>query len=70
MTLSNRDLLHAAMLGSDNRAVPALGRAVKLTPSQLAAGDEREGEAAGAEEHALPRADRAVGGATCRRRAR
>jgi len=38
MTLSNRDLLHAAMLGSDNRAVPALGRAVKLTPSQLAAG--------------------------------
>lgn len=38
MTLSNRDLLHAALLGSDNRAVPALGRAVKLTPSQLAAG--------------------------------
>lgn len=38
MTLSNRDLLHAAMLGSDNRAVPALGRAVKLTPSQLTAG--------------------------------
>ena len=38
MTLSKRDLLHAAMLGSDNRAVPALGRAVKLTPSQLAAG--------------------------------
>jgi len=37
MTLSNRDLLHAAMLGSDNRAIPALGRAVKLTPSQLAA---------------------------------
>jgi D-alanyl-D-alanine endopeptidase (penicillin-binding protein 7) len=37
MTLSNRDLLHAAMLGSDNRAIPALGRAVKLSPSQLAA---------------------------------
>src|SRR5262245_52800846 len=37
MTLSNRDLLHAAMLGSDNRAGPALGRAVKLTPSQMAA---------------------------------
>jgi serine-type D-Ala-D-Ala endopeptidase (penicillin-binding protein 7) len=35
MTLSNRDLLHAAMMGSDNRAVPALGRAVKLTPTQL-----------------------------------
>jgi serine-type D-Ala-D-Ala endopeptidase (penicillin-binding protein 7) len=36
MTLSNRDLLHAALMGSDNRAVPALGRAVKLTPAQLA----------------------------------
>src|SRR6478609_4551685 len=35
MTLSNRDLLHAAMMGSDNRAVPALGRAVKLTPAQM-----------------------------------
>jgi D-alanyl-D-alanine endopeptidase (penicillin-binding protein 7) len=30
MTLSNRDLLHAALLGSDNRAVSALGRAVGL----------------------------------------
>jgi D-alanyl-D-alanine endopeptidase (penicillin-binding protein 7) len=38
MTLSNRDLLHAALMGSDNRAVPALGRAVKLTPAQLVAG--------------------------------
>ncbi len=37
MTLSNRDLLHAALLGSDNRAVPALGRAVGLEPAQLAA---------------------------------
>ena len=37
MTLSNRDLLHAALMGSDNRAVPALGRAVKLTPAQLVA---------------------------------
>jgi serine-type D-Ala-D-Ala endopeptidase (penicillin-binding protein 7) len=35
MTLSNRDLLHAALMGSDNRAIPALGRSVKLTPSQL-----------------------------------
>jgi len=35
MTLSNRDLLHAALMGSDNRAVPALGRAVKLTPAQM-----------------------------------
>lgn len=37
MTLSNRDLLHAALLGSDNRAIPALGRAVKLSPGELAA---------------------------------
>jgi D-alanyl-D-alanine endopeptidase (penicillin-binding protein 7) len=37
MTLSNRDLLHAALMGSDNRAIPALGRAVKLAPGQLAA---------------------------------
>jgi len=35
MTLSNRDLLHAALMGSDNRAIPALGRAVKLNPTQL-----------------------------------
>jgi D-alanyl-D-alanine endopeptidase (penicillin-binding protein 7) len=37
MTLSNRDLLHAAMLGSDNRAVSALGRAVGLSTSQFTA---------------------------------
>ena len=37
MTLSNRDLLYAALLGSDNRAVPALGRAVGLDATQLAA---------------------------------
>ena len=36
MTLSNRDLLHAALLGSDNRAVSALGRAVGLTAPQFA----------------------------------
>ena len=35
MTLSNRDLLHAALLGSDNRAVSALGRAVGLSTTQL-----------------------------------
>jgi D-alanyl-D-alanine endopeptidase (penicillin-binding protein 7) len=37
MTLSNRDLLHAALLGSDNRAVSALGRAVGLGTSQFTA---------------------------------
>lgn len=35
LTLSNRDLLHAALLGSDNRAVSALGRAVGLNSTQL-----------------------------------
>ena len=35
LTLSNRDLLHAALLGSDNRAVSALGRAVGLGTSQF-----------------------------------
>jgi D-alanyl-D-alanine endopeptidase (penicillin-binding protein 7) len=35
MTLSNRDLLHAALLGSDNRAISALGRAVGLSTTQL-----------------------------------
>ncbi len=43
MTLSNRDLLHSALMGSDNRAIPALGRAVKLTPGAADDGDEREG---------------------------
>lgn len=37
MTVSNRDLLHAALLGSDNRAVAAMGRAVGLPSSALAA---------------------------------
>jgi D-alanyl-D-alanine endopeptidase (penicillin-binding protein 7) len=37
MTLANRDLLHAALMGSDNRAVSALGRSVGLPASQLAA---------------------------------
>ncbi len=35
MTLSNRDLLHAALLGSDNRAVSALGRAVGLNTAEF-----------------------------------
>ena len=37
ITLSNRDLLHAALMASDNRAVPALGRAVGLNPEQMTA---------------------------------
>jgi D-alanyl-D-alanine endopeptidase (penicillin-binding protein 7) len=35
LAFSNRDLLHAALMASDNRAVPALGRAVGLEPPQL-----------------------------------
>jgi serine-type D-Ala-D-Ala endopeptidase (penicillin-binding protein 7) len=34
-TFSNRDLIHAALMASDNRAVPALGRAVGLDPAQM-----------------------------------
>jgi D-alanyl-D-alanine endopeptidase (penicillin-binding protein 7) len=34
-TYSNRDLLHAALMSSDNRAVSALGRAVKLHANGL-----------------------------------
>jgi len=37
MTVSNLDLLHAALLGSDNRAVSALGRAAGLNLSELTA---------------------------------
>ncbi|MCA1663968.1 MAG: serine hydrolase, partial [Myxococcales bacterium] len=37
MSFTNRDLLHAALMASDNRAVPALGRAVGLDPRQLVA---------------------------------
>ena len=37
LTFTNRDLLHAALMASDNRAVPALGRAVGLDPAQLVA---------------------------------
>src|SRR4051812_518560 len=37
LSFTNRDLLHAALMASDNRAVPALGRAVGLEPQQLVA---------------------------------
>jgi D-alanyl-D-alanine endopeptidase (penicillin-binding protein 7) len=46
-TLSNRDLLHAALMGSDNRAIPALGRAVKLSGTQLAAAMTAKAKALG-----------------------
>jgi D-alanyl-D-alanine endopeptidase (penicillin-binding protein 7) len=47
MTLSNRDLLHSALMGSDNRAIPALGRSVKLTPPQLTAAMNTKARALG-----------------------
>ncbi len=37
MKLKNRDLLHAALMASDNRAVLALGRAAGLSPAEHAA---------------------------------
>ena len=37
MSFTNRDLLHAALMASDNRAVPALGRAAGMTPEQMVA---------------------------------
>lgn len=37
MKVKNRDLLHAALLASDNRAISAMGRAVGLTPQKLVA---------------------------------
>jgi D-alanyl-D-alanine endopeptidase (penicillin-binding protein 7) len=47
MTLSNRDLLHAALLGSDNRAVSALGRAVGLGTSQFTTAMNRKAASLG-----------------------
>jgi D-alanyl-D-alanine endopeptidase (penicillin-binding protein 7) len=37
LAFTNRDLLHAALMASDNRAVPALGRAVGLDPPAMVA---------------------------------
>jgi D-alanyl-D-alanine endopeptidase (penicillin-binding protein 7) len=37
MEFTNRDLLHAALLASDNRSIPALGRGAGMTPEQLTA---------------------------------
>ena len=47
MELTNRDLLHAALIASDNRAIPALGRAVGLAPEQLAAEMSKKARAMG-----------------------
>jgi D-alanyl-D-alanine endopeptidase (penicillin-binding protein 7) len=47
MTFTNRDLIHAALMASDNRAVPALGRAVGLNPEQLVAAMNDKAKALG-----------------------
>jgi len=47
MSFTNRDLLHAALMASDNRAVPALGRAVGLAPEQLVAEMNKKAKALG-----------------------
>jgi len=47
MTLTNKDLLHAMLIASDNRAVPALGRAIGLRPDGLAAAMTRKARALG-----------------------
>jgi len=47
MEMTNRDLLHAALIASDNRAIPALGRAVGLAPEQLAAEMTKKARAMG-----------------------
>ena len=70
MTLSNRDLLHAALMGSDNRAIPALGRAVKLSPVAADGGDERQGARSSASRTRASTIRRASRPRTSRRRAR
>jgi D-alanyl-D-alanine endopeptidase (penicillin-binding protein 7) len=37
MSFTNRDLLHAALMASDNRAVPALGRAAGMDATKMVA---------------------------------
>lgn len=47
MTFTNSDLLHAMLIASDNRAVPALGRAVGLNPQELVAAMNAKAEELG-----------------------
>jgi D-alanyl-D-alanine endopeptidase (penicillin-binding protein 7) len=47
MSFSNRDLLHAALMASDNRAVPALGRAVGLDPGAMVAAMNKKAQELG-----------------------
>ncbi len=47
LSFTHRDLLHAALMASDNRAVPALGRAVGLSPEKLVAEMNKKAKALG-----------------------
>jgi D-alanyl-D-alanine endopeptidase (penicillin-binding protein 7) len=42
MGFTNRDLLHAALMASDNRSIPALGRGAGMSPPELTAAMNRK----------------------------
>lgn len=47
MELTNRDLLHAALLASDNRSIPAMGRGAGMTPQELTAAMNKKAQELG-----------------------
>ena len=47
MTFTNRDLVHAALLASDNRSIPAMGRGAGMTPAELTAAMNKKAAALG-----------------------
>jgi D-alanyl-D-alanine endopeptidase (penicillin-binding protein 7) len=49
MGLTNRDLVHAALLASDNRSIPAMGRGAGLTPQELTAAMNKKAQELGLE---------------------
>jgi serine-type D-Ala-D-Ala endopeptidase (penicillin-binding protein 7) len=49
MTFTNRDLIHAALLASDNRSIPAMGRGASMTPQELTAAMNKKAQELGLE---------------------
>ena len=49
MELTNRDLLHAALLASDNRSIPAMGRGAGMNPQELTAAMNKKAQELGLE---------------------
>jgi len=49
MVLTNRDLVHAALLASDNRSIPAMGRGAGMTPQELTAAMNKKAQELGLE---------------------